>query len=428
MIAYHDIKIWAQVLLLTAQLIALCVGICQLPDVYRHHSITPKILVPVGTFLSGAMLVIYSSEIRSVKRGSALPAITDYLSQKPAILPIMTICLIIAYFVFVFIRQYNDRSSRITRASIKEGVDKLPAGLCFYYENGRCVLTNHQMNKLCYEIVGTDLQNAANFWAVLSGGKTSCAVCRLPSKENPTFRLADGTVWTFVREKLDGLYQLSAVEVTQVQKTTEQLELKKQDLDRVNRRLKKYGENVDELTRTRERLETKANIHRMLGRALLVTRKFVCAGHDQDAPFDMWETIVAMLRSENIAVEEDSLAMFLRSAKQAGIGVETVGEFPVNTDVKNLFVKAAVESLVNAVRHAEASTLYISLGSENDSYTVRFTNNGKKPQGEIVEGGGLGSLRRKVTSLGGKMTVETVPAFALNISIPCKRGEDECTE
>jgi hypothetical protein len=41
-----------------------------------------------------------------------------------------------------------------------------------------------------------------------------------------------------------------------------------------------------------------------------------------------------------------------------------------------------------------------------------------KKEGELVEGGGLGSLRRKVENQGGSMVISCAPEFALTITVP----------
>ena len=47
---------------------------------------------------------------------------------------------------------------------------------------------------------------------------------------------------------------------------------------------------------------------------------------------------------------------------------------------------------------------------------MHFTNDGIQPTQPIVEGGGLGSLRRKAEGIGAVMTVESAPEFALTIT------------
>ena len=137
------------------------------------------------------------------------------------------------------------------------------------------MLINHRMNNLSHTIFGRDLQNANAFWDNLNDGEIQSGVTRLFMGENPTFLLPDQTVWTFSREMIDGITQLTAAETTRLNRLTEELKEKNTELSVMNERLHKYGENVDELTREKERLETKARIHRELGQALLLTRRYL---------------------------------------------------------------------------------------------------------------------------------------------------------
>ena len=49
------------------------------------------------------------------------------------------------------------------------------------------------------------------------------------------------------------------------------------------------------------------------------------------------------------------------------------------------------------------------------------TNNGKIPEGDIVEGGGLSTLRRRVERAGGTMRVDARPSFRLTVTVPKER-------
>ena len=55
---------------------------------------------------------------------------------------------------------------------------------------------------------------------------------------------------------------------------------------------------------------------------------------------------------------------------------------------------------------------------------VCFQNDGDRPDGEITEGGGLGSLRKKVEREGGTMMVKNNPEFSLTIALPKERGDN----
>ena len=420
--AYFDTNVYLQIPFLTALFLTLCTGVCLLPAVFREKGVVPKILVILGGALSGAMLVIYSADVRAVKKDMDLPALTQWLGEKPILFGVLPLLVIVVCFVYLILRTRKIQNSTVTPSVIKQSMDQLPAGLCFYYENGRALLINHRMNSLCHRIVGRDLQNAALFWQILKEGDVLETVTRLESGEHPTFRLEDGSVWTFTRDAVAGIYQLSANEITQIHNITEELKNKKKALDVINQRLRTYGESIDELTRASERMETKARIHRELGKALLLTRAYVRDGNGE-VPFSPWEAVVAMLRSEVAPVREDSLAMFLTAADRAGIQINITGTLPRNTAARNLFIIAAVEALVNAVRHAQATALNMDCTDDGIFQTVRYTNNGKKPTGPITEGGGLGSVRHKAEAMGAVMNIELEPEFALTISVLAERSE-----
>ena len=97
--------------------------------------------------------------------------------------------------------------------------------------------------------------------------------------------------------------------------------------------------------------------------------------------------------------------------------------FVDNEEIQKLFVQAAAEALTNAISHAQARTLYIDLNEDNHNFSVRFRNDGRLPANEITEGGGLGSLRKKIESEGGTMCLNSSPEFSLSITVPKKRRE-----
>ena len=96
------------------------------------------------------------------------------------------------------------------------------------------ILLNNRMNELCHAIVGRDLQNAELFWEILRAGQAQPAVPRLTEGDSPSFRLPDGSVWMFAYEDLDGIHQLSATDVTQLQAVTDELKEKNAQLAALN--------------------------------------------------------------------------------------------------------------------------------------------------------------------------------------------------
>jgi len=194
----------------------------------------------------------------------------------------------------------------------------------------------------------------------------------------------------------------------------------------MNHRLLKYGENVDELTREKERLETKARIHRELGQALLLTRCYLQGESDNSEELiKILKRNIAMLHMESEIPKNDKpLDMLIKVARSAGIEVDITGQMPDLEDANRLFFEAAMEALTNAVRHADAKTLCIQLSENEKNYSVCFTNDGKQPQKQIVEGGGLGSLRQKTERIGGTMELLYQSGFVLKLTVLKKRRDN----
>lgn len=62
----------------------------------------------------------------------------------------------------------------------------------------------------------------------------------------------------------------------------------------------------------------------------------------------------------------------------------------------------------------------VVLTQSGNSCRMEITNNGRKPEGPIIEGGGLSALRRRIEDRGGVMTVESSPEFRLRVLLPEK--------
>jgi len=417
MMTYYDISMPLRCLVILGLFFLVCLGGYLFPAVCRWKKWMTKVLLTLAIVLCAVLMVIYVAEARANLRFIPVPAVSAWLCRRSVFWPLLLIGGVGAYFGYLIREELRYRSNTITRSSIKEGVDKISSGLCFYVAGGRTILTNSRMNALCHAIVGRDLQNAELFWQILSGGEVCPGVQRLSFGSYPNFRLPDGTVWTFAREELDGFFQVTAANTTQQQALTDELREKNLELAALNLRLRKYGENVDELARAKERLETKVRIHGELGQALLAARRYLVDENAQEPPLDIWRRNIAMLRKEMEAKKaEDPLTILRKAAASAGVQLEIRGHLPEETEYRQFFLVAASEALTNAVFHAAAKTLRIELTEAASQWTMRFTNDGTKPEKPITEGGGLGSLRRKTESIGASMIVDSTPEFALTIT------------
>jgi len=348
-------------------------------------------------------------------------------------LPLWSIFLIAAlcggWTIFLAFLEKRCRSSTVTRESIKESADDLPTGLCFSTENGAPLLYNRIMYDLCCELSVGEGHNVLAFWESLPHGAAKDPPDR--TADYPEVRTSDGRIWTFARNDITvdhlPVIQLTAVDTTDLNALTEKLKNENRALASLNERLSRHAHSIDELTRREELLAAKMRIHDDMGRALLATRYYL----SQETPGDcgeivsMWKHNIAILRREASASPSAGAFKQLTDAAEAvGVAIVLSGTLPESDQrAMRLVLLSAKECLTNAVRHAGASKLFIDAETRLGRVIVSFSNDGTPPAMEIVEGGGLSSLRRRVEDAGGSMETVSLPQFRLKIDIPTERGD-----
>ena len=424
MLNYYDLPFYVKIALTSLAFVTMCVAISLLPLLYKRRKVVTMALISVCVVASGIITTFYATLAQALQWSFIVPKAVDDFCKFPIWATSLSLFVCIVYITFIIVQEMRQSKKRLSTDAIKESLDKLPTGLCFYKDNGRVILINAVMDELSHKIFGEDLQNAMLFLENLKGKDLGNGYIRLSAGDTPTIKLPDGMAWSFAHTKLKDMHQLVAVDVTELSKINAELAMRNEELVDMNARLRKYGESVDELTRTRERIETKANIHRELGQALLITRRYILDETGKvEPPVDIWKKNVAVLKSEaEYKGEQNPYELFMQASESAGVKVELKGTLPKSKEELHLFVTAGVECLVNGVRHANASTLFIEIMESEKETSVHYTNDGDSPTGEITEGGGLSSLRYSTKRLGGTMLVNSYPKYELIITVP-KRSE-----
>ena len=367
-------------------------------------------------------IVVYG-ELPSEKRW-------NWLFQFPAEaawLMVLIICIFTFLSLYRILKYYRNS---ITVSSIKESIDNLPTGLSFSSPNGRILLANRKMEMLCHAVTGRDFQDAEQFWDILYKGFVSEDAERISEGNTPGIRLSDSTIWTFGKKILTvenhTVVQITAADTTELYELSEDLKENNRQLADMNIRLRQYGENIDSFVKSREVLEAKMRIHNEIGQALLASRSYLLheAAPLQEADIlKRWDYIVSLLKKESAPQDfRRTWNYFADAADSAGVKITLEGELPDNEETVKMIVAAAAEALTNAVRHAGADELSIKLYESENKLEITFTNNGRRPSGEITEGGGLEALRLRLEEAGGSMKISARPHFVLNVTLPMTAG------
>lgn len=316
---------------------------------------------------------------------------------------------------------------RLSRNAVKEAIDNLPSGLCFFNKNGLPVLCNRVMHQLVFALTGRDLQVMSE----LSGALEALPENSTATRDGDVFLLADGTAWQFSHGIIRGenaYTEYVATDISELYRREKDLETSTAEHEQLVLDMKRIVENLTAITREEEILTMKMQIHGKVGWCLQQLRRYYAAG----CPEDKKDGIVEQLRSVAGALrgevgnddEIDALTELLRVASTLGVTVELTGKAPEESGAKNLLIAAMRECITNTQRHAGGDRVTVSVTSGRGAVRAVLTNNGRQPTETIVEGGGFASLRKKIEKAGGTMAIQSLPFFALTVTIPTEKEEE----
>ena len=321
-----------------------------------------------------------------------------------------------ALSLFASFTLWHKSRRQLSPVSIKESCDHLPSALCFAWENGLPCLKNLKMDELSHLITGEALLNANDFWKTM--------------ELQPIVTLENGQTWNFERVQMEAsgrtVYQISGTNITEEARLQWDLEKDNLRLKDMNRRLRQYGQDVQEATREKEILRAKTRVHDQIGHALLQTRQFLSDTQgDAESVCAAWRQNVRLLLGKYADEQHvDTFDQLAHAACAIGVTIARRGVFPAeNTESAQLVEAAAHECLTNLVRHAGGTRLEIIGEKTASGWRIHYLNDGKAPDGPIIEGSGLSALRARTEAAGGKMDIAYTPRFELTLTLPEERQE-----
>lgn len=356
-----------------------------------------------------------------------------YLSKIVGGIPATMLLVILGLYtvaVICFLKKLHyKKENMLMPGAVKECLDELPEGICFFDSSGQTLLVNNQMNRLSSELTGTSLLNVKKFLEHLQRGKSNEGVIRT----SPTVLVctADNKVWDFHRNRLqisdEFIYELVAYDVTEQYRLGKELDKRNRNLEKVNERLRQYSRDLEETVREKEILDAKIHIHDNVGRTLLACRSYLSrpqVKRRRDQLLLLLRQTVTVMRNEvNSSERIDEWEQLLKASKAVDVKINCNGEIPQSGQNRKIILVAIHECLTNTVKHANGTNMWVDILTDESNISVRLSNDGRKPSGQIKETGGLLNLRNMVEAAGGRMTVDGIPEFILQIELT--KGDDE---
>ena len=335
--------------------------------------------------------------------------ITGFYSLPWAVSAVLII-LSAAISAAFFVNGYRFKQKTVSKSAIKESVDLLPTGICFGDTDGRIVFTNVQMMRFSRETTGKSFNTVDELWRSIKS---------VGEEYGESYLVVNDKAILFSRTEIDYFgetyTQITASDVSERYSVTLAFREKQKQLLDIQRREKEYAENVEQLALSRERLYMNANFHDEIGHLLLRGRYYFEHPEENDRA-----ALTELIRDTNLNLfnkvergDGDSYLDAVILADTIGVTVKVTGEPPADRDFRELVARAVHECSVNLVKHAGGDTLFVSFSDG----TATFTNNGSPPSGEIVESGGLLSLRKLTEEKDGEMILKSSPRFELTIKL-----------
>ena len=404
--------------------LALLIGQTALfPLILRYHRTQKRAGAAALDVLAAFLFFILLLEPYDIVNFPSFPRNVNRIGDFVGSLPYLLFVAAEAVFAFVFLLRFlqylHDRKVTMTPGAIRQTVDLLPEGICISAADGTALLVNLKMNALCRSLTGDRLSDAGKFWARL----------KQTGEDQEGKRLVftpQGDVWLFARDSLtiDGkeYERMSAVDITERYRITEELREKNVRLQEIQRRMKEAADLSAEMFVKQEEATARTALHNELGQVLLMGRHYIDHPESADPAMValMTKQMNSFLLGESRALDSetrDDLRQAVHLADSIGVTVEFQGEAPKENPARALLVEAIRECAVNCVKHAEGDRLYVRTSESDEDVHITITNNGKPPKEPIAESGGLLSLRHNVEAAGGQMLVESFPTFSLTLSL-----------
>ena len=332
-------------------------------------------------------------------------------------LPVWTLCLYEALTALILLAVLRNvlrwRKNHPNYHSIKETMDLLPVGIAYGRADGSVVFCNLAANALSHALTGRALTDLFAFEKAAG-----------PEMQ---VKLPDGSaVWQLTRSELDAdgeaYIQLTAADITEQAAIMEDLSEKNKNLRNIHMRLNIYNQQADRIIIAQELLTARMAVHNELGSVLLQSRHYLNEPSDIDEEIllkTLKNTNIFLLREyEEDDAAQDALTDAMEMAGVIGVDVEVTGILPESGQERDILAAAIKECATNTVKHADGDALSVGILDTGGRLLYTLRGNGLPPKKEIVESGGLLSLRSLVEKAGGTMRIDNMPEMELTITLP----------
>lgn len=321
-----------------------------------------------------------------------------------------------------------EKRMQITEYSIQEAIDSLEEGVLISLAGGEPVLMNRALFRYTESVLGVGIRNGNVLWHLLQDVRRP-GLLRENQGRGLLFRVEDGRWLLFQRDTVSfqgqAHWQLTASDVTELQRVNQSLDRQNRQLQQKNAELKALLQHVQEIQSRETLREIRTRIHDLMGMRISLLQQ-VLNNRDFADYQRIMPLLANMLRDVRQEIRVDPqvrLAELVSLYRKLGVLVTVRGSLPEGEWKGELYVQIIREALTNAICHGRASQVTLVLGENS----LLVQDNGVGCTGPICPGGGLTGIREKVENRGGKLEVSGTPHFIVKIRFETeeKEGNDD---
>ncbi len=386
-------------------------------------------------------LLAITSTVVSIKRQLYYPLwivlvtvftlpVAEYIFGKafPVFFAVALLCYTLRSIHIILLRKHELKIT-LSANSIKMAIDALPIGILFSKKNGHIILINTCMKNLMMTLTGKIYRNAKSFYQDCLINEKYLLTCkRHLIGEDMVYLTHEGSAWMFTKEaiqmKQQVYYQLIGANITERWDMISVLEDQNRKLQKQSEELKQAIFNIQSICYKEESLRIKSHFHDVLGyRIALLLRGLRENKIPNEVMLAEWvkDFMADLRKNEPTQSAKAHLDAIAQTMENIGIAFHLKGQLPEEEAIASIFTEIILEASTNAVRHGLAQDVIIEIEENETGLHMRIKNSGLTPKGEIVEGGGISEMRRKIEMLKGSLAIFTEPEFELYVCIP--KGE-----
>lgn len=316
-----------------------------------------------------------------------------------------------------------------TPNSIKQSLDAMQDGVCFFSDAGMPLLVNTQMEWLYDKLVGGRILNVWEFMDTIKHGKCVAGVSTIPGNSGIMVLLPDQTAWNFKLSKLQGgeARELIAYDVTEEYHLNMEHKLRNEQLLRIGKRLRQLNEEIMVYTREKEIFAAKERIHNDFGNALLMLCAYIempVEKRNRKALIAAWKYYLMMFEAEPGTDIREDMEHLLYDAEAMGVSVSINTDFPQEDEIRRVLLLGLRQTISNTAKHTDEKKLRVVIDYHESYIEVEYENEEANVKKEVQESGGLRLLREAVEKNGGMMKVISNPRFAVRIRLERENHEE----